>query len=207
MVNQLSPHTQVSYSHTQTQVNITYSLKAQKKTHTHTLYIHKQTNKASGLRKIDKNESKMEIKIVINSVQVYKHEKHTTASKLRKIEQHTVYTCTTCKTHRTLLATSSLTDLQGRSHAYIHIMYCIAHYRFTDQYCISHHIFTSHLLVVMFLLIKPPGANIHIPSSMCLRTLQPYLENTSICILVNLLNVLHSAEYQNPCLVNFSVSL
>ena len=58
----------------------------------------------------------LNIKIeIVNSVYTnIQYEKHATASKLRKIEQHTTYTCTTYKTHRTLLATSSCTYWSAR---------------------------------------------------------------------------------------------
>ena len=47
----------------------------------------------------------------------------------------------------------------------------------------------------------------HIPSSMCFRTLHPYLVIMPTCDLANFLNAIHNPEYQNPCIMSFCVSI
>ena len=47
----------------------------------------------------------------------------------------------------------------------------------------------------------------HIPSSMCFRTLHPYLVIMPTCDLANFLNAIHNPEYQNPCFMSFCVSV
>ena len=42
----------------------------------------------------------------------------------------------------------------------------------------------------------------HIPSSMCFRTLHPYLVIMPIC---DLANAIHNPEYQNSCFMSFCV--
>ena len=45
----------------------------------------------------------------------------------------------------------------------------------------------------------------HISSSMCFRTLHPYLVIMPTCDLANFLNAIHNPEYQNPCFMSFCV--
>ena len=45
------------------------------------------------------------------------------------------------------------------------------------------------------------------PSSMCFRTLHPYLVIMPTCDFANFLNAIHNPEYQNPCFMSFCVSV
>ena len=63
----------------------------------------------------------------------------------------------------------------------------------------------QRLRVQMLRLRKASVAGRHIPSSMCFRTLHPYLVIMPTCDLANFLNAIHNPEYQN--LMSFCVSV
>ena len=52
-------------------------------------------------------------------------------------------------------------------------------------------------------MLRASVAGRHIPSSMCFRTLHPYLVIMPTCDLENFLNAIHNPEYQNPVATSF----
>ena len=66
-------------------------------------------------------------------------------------------------------------------------------------------------LIVEFIPLQLPTNSLrrtkHTPSSICLRTLQPYLSNNCVCFLANLQKATHNAEYLKPWCISRSVSL
>ena len=115
LTNSLSPHTQVPHAYTfvyaQIQVNITVP-RLSKVYHVYINIIHKQTCKASKLRE-SQIEKWIRLLILYKNAQLHvamNMKNITAAPKLKEIEQHTQHSKLT---QPCLIATGSLSDLQG----------------------------------------------------------------------------------------------